>query len=250
MLRNLIRFSIEHATLVLIGGLLILGWAAYRLPDTPVDVFPDLNSPTVVVMTEAPGLAADEVEQYVTFPVEAAARGVPGVRRVRSTSASGLSIAYIEFDWGMDIYRARQLVAERLDAVREELPAGTHAEMMPITSITGEIMLLALSSPDGSTSDMELRAFGEFDLRNRLLAIPGVAQISVIGGELPEYQVLVNQESLRLYGLTVRDVAAAARAAHSTLSAGYLPDAEHLEVPIRQSGRVRSVQDIDRKSVV
>jgi CzcA family heavy metal efflux pump len=244
VLRNLIRFSIEHATLVLIGGLLILGWAAYRLPDTPVDVFPDLNSPTVVVMTEAPGLAADEVEQYVTFPVEAAARGVPGVRRVRSTSASGLSIAYIEFDWGMDIYRARQLVAERLDAVREELPAGTHAEMMPITSITGEIMLLALSSPDGSTSDLELRAFGEFDLRNRLLAIPGVAQISVIGGELPEYQVLVNQESLRLYGLTVRDVAAAARAAHSTLSAGYLPDAEHLEVPIRQSGRVRSVQDI------
>ncbi len=244
MLKNLIRFSIEHAALVLIAGLLLLGWAAYRLPDSPVDVFPDLNSPTVVVMTEAPGLAADEVEQYVTFPVEAAARGVPGVRRVRSSSAIGLSIAYIEFDWGMDIYRARQLVAERLDAVREELPQGSHAEMTPITSITGEIMLLALSSPDGSVDDLTLRAFGEFDLRNRLLAIPGVAQVSVIGGQLPEYQVLVNQESLRLYGLTVRDVAAAAQASHSTLSAGYLPDAEHLEIPIRQSGRVRSVDDI------
>ena len=244
MLKNLIRFSIDRAALVLIGALLLLGWAAYRLPSASVDVFPDLNSPTVVVMTEAPGLAADEVEQYVTFPVEAAARGVPGVQRVRSSSVSGLSIAYIEFDWGMDIYRARQLVAERLDAVREDLPEGSHAEMTPITSITGEIMLLALSSPDGSTSDMDLRAFGEFELRNRLLAIPGVAQISVIGGELPEYQVLVDQESLRLYGLTVRDVAAAAGAAHSTLSAGYLPDADHLEVPIRQSGRVRSVQDI------
>jgi HME family heavy-metal exporter len=244
VLKNLIRFSIDRAALVLIGALLLLGWAAYRLPSASVDVFPDLNSPTVVVMTEAPGLAADEVEQYVTFPVEAAARGVPGVQRVRSSSVSGLSIAYIEFDWGMDIYRARQLVAERLDAVREDLPEGSHAEMTPITSITGEIMLLALSSPDGSTSDMDLRAFGEFELRNRLLAIPGVAQISVIGGELPEYQVLVDQESLRLYGLTVRDVAAAAGAAHSTLSAGYLPDADHLEVPIRQSGRVRSVQDI------
>ncbi len=244
MLKNLIRFSIDHAALVVIGALLLLGWAAYRLPSASVDVFPDLNSPTVVVMTEAPGLAADEVEQYVTFPVEAAARGVPGVQRVRSSSASGLSIAYIEFDWGMDIYRARQLVAERLDAVREDLPAGSHAEITPITSITGEIMLLALSSPDGSTSDMDLRAFGEFELRNRLLAIPGVAQVAVIGGELPEYQVLVRQESLRLYGLTVRDVAAAAGASHSTLSAGYLPDADHLEVPIRQSGRVRSVQEI------
>jgi CzcA family heavy metal efflux pump len=244
VLKNLIRFSIDHAALVVIGALLLLGWAAYRLPSASVDVFPDLNSPTVVVMTEAPGLAADEVEQYVTFPVEAAARGVPGVQRVRSSSASGLSIAYIEFDWGMDIYRARQLVAERLDAVREDLPAGSHAEITPITSITGEIMLLALSSPDGSTSDMDLRAFGEFELRNRLLAIPGVAQVAVIGGELPEYQVLVRQESLRLYGLTVRDVAAAAGASHSTLSAGYLPDADHLEVPIRQSGRVRSVQEI------
>jgi CzcA family heavy metal efflux pump len=244
VLKNLIRFSIDHAALVLILGCLVLGWAAYRLPDASVDVFPDLNSPTVVVMTEAPGLAADEVEQYVTFPVEAAARGVPGVRRVRSSSATGLSIAYIEFDWGMDIYRARQFVAERLDAVREDLPAGAHAEMTPITSITGEIMLLAISSPDGSTNDLELRAYAEFDLRNRLLSVPGVAQVSVIGGELPEYQVLVDQESLRLYGLTVQDVAAAAGASHSTLSAGYLPDSGHLEIPIRQSGRVRSVADI------
>ena len=244
MLKNLIRFSIDHAALVLVLAGVLLAVAAYRLPHTPVDVFPELNAPTVVVMTEAPGLAADEVEQYVTLPVEAAVNGIPGVRRVRTSSAIGLSIAYVEFDWGKDIYRARQLVSERLDTVREDLPRGAHAEMTPITSITGEIMLLAVSSPDGSQSDLELRAYAEFDLRNKLLAIPGVAQVSVIGGELPEYQVLVEQEKLRLYDLTVQDVVAAAESAHSTLSAGYLPDVDSLELPIRQSGRVRSVDDV------
>jgi HME family heavy-metal exporter len=244
VLKNLIRFSIEHASLVLVlaGGVLAL--AAFRLPRTPVDVFPELNAPTVVVMAESPGLAADEVELFVSFQIESAVNGIPGVRRVRTSSAIGLSITYVEFEWGEDIYRARQLVSERLDTVRDDLPVGTHAEMTPITSITGEIMLLALSSPDGSQSAMDLRAFAEFDLRRKLLALPGVAQVSVIGGELPEYQVLVEQEKLRLFGLTVQDVAAAARDAHSTLSAGYLPDVDNLEVPIRQSGRVRSVEDI------
>ena len=245
MLKNLIRLSIDHAALVLVLAGVLLGLAAFRLPRTPVDVFPELNAPTVVVMAEAPGLAADEVELYVTFPVESAVNGIPGVRRVRSSSAIGLSIAYIEFDWGMDIYRARQLVSERLDTVREDLPArNAHAEMTPITSITGEIMLLAVSSPSGAQSDLDLRAYAEFDLRNKLLAIPGVAQVSVIGGELPEYQVLVDQDKLRLFGLTVSDVIEATAASHSTLSAGYLPDVEGLELPIRQSGRVRSVEDI------
>jgi HME family heavy-metal exporter len=244
MLKNLIRFSIDHAALVLVLAGVLLGLAAFHLTRAPVDVFPELSAPTVVVMTEAPGLAADEVEQYVTFPIESAVNGIPGVRRVRSSSAIGLSIAYIEFEWGKDIYRARQLVSERLDTVREDLPRDTHAEMTPITSITGEIMLLAVSSPDRSVSDLELRAYAEFELRNRLLAIPGVAQVSVIGGELPEYQVLVEQEQLRLFDLTVHDVVGAAAASHSTLSAGYLPDVENLELPIRQSGRVRSVDDI------
>jgi HME family heavy-metal exporter len=205
MLKNLIRFSIDHASLVLVLAGVLLGVAAYRLPRTPVDVFPELNAPTVVIMAEASGLAADEVEQYVTFPIEAAVNGIPGLRRVRTSSAIGLSIAFVEFEWGEDIFLARQMVSERLDTVREELPPGTHAEMTPITSITGEIMLLAVSSPDGSVDDLNLRAYAEFDLRNRLLTVPGVAQISVIGGELPEYQVLVEQEQLRLYGLTVQD---------------------------------------------
>lgn len=244
MLKKLIQFSLDHAAIVLVLSVVLLALSLFRLPQTPVDVFPELNAPTVVVMTEAPGLAADEVEQYVTFPIETSVNGIPGVRRVRTSSAIGLSIAYVEFDWGMDIYRARQLVSERLDTVREDLPPDAHAEMTPITSITGEIMLLAVSSPDASVPPMELRAYSEYDLRNKLLAIPGVAQVSVIGGELPEYQVLVEQEKLRLYNLSVDDVIIAADQSHSTLSAGYLPDVDSLELPIRQSGRVRSVQDI------
>lgn len=244
MLKRLIGFSLDHAALVLVLAGLICAYAAWRVPSTPVDVFPELNAPTVVVMTEAPGLAADEVEQYVTFPIEVSVNGLQGVRRVRTSSAIGLSIAYIEFDWGTDIYRARQLVSERLDAVREQLPPDAHAEMTPISSITGEIMLLALSSPDGSASPMALRSFAEFELRNRLMAVPGISQVAVIGGELPEYQVIIEQERLRLHGLTIADVVAAAGEANSTLSAGYLPDVDGLELPIRQSGRVRSAADI------
>ena len=244
MLQSLIRFSIQRAPLVILLGLVLLAVAAYRLPRMPVDVFPELNAPTVVVMVESAGLAADEVEQYVAYPVESAVNSIPGVRRVRSASSIGLGVVYVEFEWGADIYRARQMVSERLDVVREVLPAGAHAEMTPITSITGEIMLLALSSPDGKMDPLQLRSYGEFELRNRLLSVPGVAQVSVIGGQLPEFQVLVDPERLRLFGLTLQDVARAARAAHSPLPAGYLTDAQHLEIPVRQSGQVRSKEDI------
>lgn len=244
MLSRLIKFSIDHAALVLIAAGVLLAVVAWRLPSTAVDVFPELNAPTVVIMTEAPGLAADEVEQYVTFPIESAVNGIPGVHRIRTSSAIGLSIAYVEFDWATEILSARQLVSERLDSVREDLPADAHAEMTPITSITGEIMLLAVSSPKGELDAMALRSFAEFELRNQLLAIPGVAQITVIGGDLPEYQVLVRQENLRLHGLTLEEVATAAGASHSTLSAGYIPDIDSVEMPVRQSGRVRGVADI------
>ncbi|MEZ6002741.1 MAG: efflux RND transporter permease subunit [Planctomycetota bacterium] len=234
----------EHAAVVLLLAGLLLAAAIYRLPHTAVDVFPELAAPTVVVMSEAPGLAADEVEQYVTFPIETAVHGIPGVRRVRTSSAIGLSIAYVEFEWGQNIYLARQLVSERLDSVREDLPRGTHAEMTPITSITGEIMLLAVSSPDGSVSPMDLRSWCEFDLRKRILAVAGIAQVSVIGGELPEYRVQVDSDVLHLHGLTMQDVADAADNAHSALSAGYLADVDHQELPVRQSGRIQSVEDI------
>ena len=175
MFRHLIAGALLRPFLVLAAALLVLLLAAWQLPQLPVDVFPELNAPTVVVLSEAPGLAADEVETNVSFPLETAVQGLPGVRRVRSASAIGLSLVWVEFDWGQDIYRARTLVAEKLTAVRDELPPDVHAEITPITSITGEILLLSLSSPDGSRTPMELRSYAEFDLRNHLLAVPGTA---------------------------------------------------------------------------
>ena len=244
MLKSLIRFSLQYSSLVLIAAVLIVGYAMYRMPRMSVDVFPELNAPTVVIMTEAGGFAADEVELYVTFPIESAVNGMTGVRRVRSASAIGLSIVWVDLDWGADLYDARQLVAERLTTVRESLPGDVEPFITPITSIAGEIMLVSLSSPDGSVSPMDLRAYAEFDLRNKILAVPGVAQSVAIGGELPEYQVNVDQERLLLYGLTISDVVAGAGGAHSAASAGYLPDVGNLEIPIRQQSRVRSARDI------
>lgn len=249
MLKRIIAFSIRHPGLVLGSALILVGLTLWQLPRMPVDVFPELNAPTVVVMTEAPGLDTLEVEQFVTFPIESAVNGLPGVRRVRSTSALSLSIVYVEFGWGMDIFRARQLVSERLDSVRENLPESVHAEISPVSSVTGEIMLVSLSSPEGTVPPTELRAFAEYDLRNRLLAVPGVTQVVVIGGELPEYQINVHSDRLALYNLTAEDVKEAARRAHTIASAGYLADVEGQELPLRQTGRVRSVEDI-RSTIV
>jgi CzcA family heavy metal efflux pump len=249
MLRALIDFSLRRTSLVLILAVAAIAYAAVVLNRLPVDVFPELNAPTVVVMAEAPGFAAEEVEQYVVFPLESSVNGLPGVRRVRSASAVGLGILWVEFDWGADLYRARQLVAERLAVADEGLPPSVHVELSPISSITGEIMLLALSSPNGAADPIALRSYAEFELRTRLLAIGGVSQVSVIGGELPEYRVDVRQERLAAYGLSVADVVAAAKAAHSTAAGGYLADYDRLELPIRQTARVRSVDDVRRTLV-
>ena len=153
------------------------------------------------------------------------------------------SLVWSEFAWGEDIYRARTLVAEKLSAIRAQLPPDVRPEITPITSITGEILLLSVRSPDGSRTPMELRSFAEFDLRSSLLSVPGVAQVVAIGGDLPEYQVLVRQELLQAHGLTAKDVIEAARKAHTTAGAGYLPDVQGLELPVRQTGRVRSLAD-------
>ncbi len=244
MLARLIEFSLKQSSLVIAAAGLLVVFAGIKVRDMPVDVFPELNAPTVVVMTEAGGLAADEVELNVTFPIETSVNGLPGTRRVRSASATSLSIVWVEFDWGTDIYRARQLVAERLAAVRSSLPPNAHAEITPVTSITGEIMLMALSAPDGRVNPLELRSFAEFDLRNKLLAVPGVSQVVAIGGELPQYQINVRQDQLATYGLTIADVVEAAEGAHSTASAGYLPNVENQELPIRQMARVTGVEDI------
>ena len=234
MLKRLIAFSITHASLILVLAGLTLAGSGMVLAKLPVDVFPELNAPTVVVMTEAGGLGSADVEQRVTSRLEAAVGGLPGIRRIRSASALGLSLVWAEFDWGQDVYRARQLVSERISAIREQLPVDAHVEIGPVTSITGEIMLIALSSPDGSVSLRELRGLAEFEVRNALLAVPGVSQVVAIGGELPEYQVVARQDDLLMAGMTLEDLHTAAAGAHGVRSAGYLPNYRGEELAVRQ----------------
>ncbi len=249
MLKHLIAFSLRQAPLVLVVAILVLVFSAWQVPRMPVEVFPELNAPTVVILTEAGGLSAQEVEQNVTFPIESSVNGLPSVRRVRSGSAQSLSIVYVEFEWGADIYRARQLVTERLAVAAERLPPDTHTEIAPVTGLTGEIMLLSLRAEPGAMSPVDLRSLAEFDLANRLLAVPGVANVIALGGEMPEYQVNIRQDRLQLYGLTTADVVEAARNAHSTASAGYLANVEGTELSITQAARVRNTDDI-RQTVV
>ena len=203
MLQRLIEWSARHAmvvALMAIGALVAVG---SMLPRLPVDVFPELNAPTVVIMAEAGGLAAEDVERAVVFPIEVAVQGLPDLRRLRSASSTSLGIVWVEFEWGTDLHRARQLVAERLSAAVDDLPAGVHAEIAPITSITGEVMLVSLASPDGSVAGLELRSLAEHDLRPRLLSVGGVAQVVPIGGELAQYQVRVAPDRLRAFGVTM-----------------------------------------------
>jgi HME family heavy-metal exporter len=211
-----------------------------------VDVFPELKVPRVVIQTEAGGLTAEEVEQFITIPLESAMNGLPGVKEVRSSSGSGLSFVWVDFDWNTDLFRARLSVSERLSTVREMLPEGSVPEITPIVSVTGEIMLLALTSEAASVSPLDLRALAEYELRNRLMAIPGIGQVTVIGGRLPEYQVNVSQERLATYGVTLTDVLDAARDSHTMAGAGYLASVRHQEVPLRQTARIESIDDLKR----
>src|SRR5688572_24755067 len=181
MLNRLIRFALRHrlVVLVLAGLLLVFGsiWVLYM----PVDIFPDLTAPTVTVITEGPGMAPEEVELLVTFPLESTLNGAPGVRRVRSVSAAGISVIWVEFEWGQDVYRARQVVAERVQGAA--LPAQVESpELGPISSIMGEITFIALTSSSAAIPPMELRRVAETTVRRSLLAIPGISQVTPIGG--------------------------------------------------------------------
>lgn len=205
MLDKIIKFSLLNRVLVLIFSAVILAAGCIVLTHSEIDIFPDLNAPTVVVMTEAPGLAPEEVEQLVTFPVESAMTGSAGVRRTRSSSSSGFSTVWVEFDWGTDIYHARQTVSERLSTLTGTLPAGVSTPMMgPQSSILGEIMIIGLT-PD-STSVSEVRKIVDRDISRRLLAIPGIAQVSVQGGEEREMQVLIDPEKMRVRNVALPDL--------------------------------------------
>ncbi len=249
MLHGLIHLSLRHRAAVLLCAGALMVAAGFAMQRLPVDVFPELNAPTVVVLSEAGGLSADEVEAQVTVPIENAVNGLPGLRKLRSSSALGLSIVRAEFGWGEDLTSARQQVAERLSSAREILPPGVDAEISPLSSITGEIMLLSVTGTSEAVSPLELRSYAEFTLRPRLLSVPGVSQVVAIGGHLPEYQVECRQDRLRLYHLTLAEVVEAARQAHSTLSAGFLPNVRGEEIPVRQMAQITSPADISRTVV-
>lgn len=243
MLNRLIEFSLRNRLFVLVASALLLIYGGYTILKLPVDVFPDLNRPTVNILTEAAGLAPEEVETLVNLPMETSLNGAPGVKRVRSTAGIGLSVLYVEFDWGMDIYRARQLVQERLQLAAEKLPRGVTPTMGPISSIMGEIMLIGLKSETGATAPMDIRSLADWNVRQRLLTIPGVSQVIPIGGGVKQYQVLPSPEKLAAFGVTLEEVSSAAEKAQSNTSGGFLETANR-EALVRNLGRTTSLDDI------
>lgn len=242
---KLFAFCLNNKFIVLLSGLVILLAGAYFGRELPVDVFPELKIPRVTVQTEATGLSAEEVEQYITIPLESAMNGTAGVKGVRSSSGSGLSFVWVDFDWDMDLYKARQIVSERISTVRDSLPPEYSAEITPIVSITGEIMLLALTGDEG-VSPLEMRRVAEYSLRNRLLSIPGVGQVTVLGGRLPEYQILYTPEKLRAAGISFDDLKTAVERSQSTLPAGFLEEVAGQEIPLRQETRISDLDNIKR----
>ncbi len=243
MLNRLIEFSLRNRLFVLAASALLLVYGGFVIAKLPVDVFPDLNRPTVNILTEAVGLAPEEVETLVNLPMETALNGAPGVKRVRSTAGIGLSILYVEFDWGMDIYRARQLVQERLQLAAEKLPRNVTPTMGPISSIMGEIMLIGLRSENGATAPMDIRSLADWTVRQRLLTIPGVSQVIAIGGGVKQYQVLPSPEKMSALGVSLDDVLTATREAQENSSGGFLENANK-EALIRNIGRTTSLEEI------
>ncbi len=245
MLNRVIAFSLKNRWLVLLAALALVAAGLHQLASTPVDVFPDLNRPTVTVLTESPGLAPEEVESLVTRPVESLLNGSAGVLRVRSASGVGLSVGWVEFDWGTDIYHARQVVAEKLQLARERLPRDINPVLAPVSSIMGEIMLIALRSGD----PMEMRTLAEFDVRNRLLAVEGVSQVTVLGGVLKQYQIVTSPERLASRNITLGQLTDAAERANA-LAGGGVMERGVKESLIRISGQSLTLKDIEETPIL
>lgn len=245
MFDQLIRWSLQQRLFVLAAALLLLVYGSLSLQQLPVDVLPDLNKPTVTVMTEAGGMAAEEVEQLVSVPLESAMNGMPGVSRVRSVSAAGLSIVYVEFDWDSEIYRNRQLVTERLGQVSAQLPANAKAQLGPVSSIMGEILLLAIPIEAKPGAAMQAREFADYVVRPRLLSIAGVAQVIPIGGEVRQYRIEPDLTQLARFSLTVEQLAAAL-AGYGQNQAGGFIEADGREWLVRHLGRSTDVRDLQQ----
>ena len=221
MLNKIIYYSLHNRLVILVCALLLMIWGTYTAFNTDVDVFPDLNAPTVVIMTEANGMAPEEVERLVTFPVETAVNGAMDVRRVRSSSTTGFSVVWVEFDWGTDIYRARQIVSEKLAILGESLPENVGKPTLgPQSSILGEMMILGLTAD--STSLLDLRTIADWTIRPRLLSTGGVAQVAVIGGDIKEYQILLDPARMKHYGVGLNEVLDVCRNMNRNANGGVL----------------------------
>jgi len=240
----IILFSLRHRTIIVSLALITLIYGSIVLTNLPIDIFPSLTRPRVVVMTESPGLAPEEVETLVTFPLETTLNGATGVEAVRSASGIGLSVVYVEFGWGMDVYRARQIVSERLAMVRDRLPQGVIPQMAPISSIMGQMLMIGMWSKDGTTSPMETRTLADWVVRQRLLTISGVSQVITMGGQRKQFQVLVDPTKLLQYGVTLREVEEALANANLNATGGYLEEGS-MEFLVRGLGRVITDSDIN-----
>lgn len=221
MLNKIIKYSLQNRLLVLVAAVLLLIGGTYTAYHTEVDVFPDLTAPTVVVMTEANGMAAEEVEQLVTFPIETTVNGATHVRRVRSSSTNGFSVVWVEFDWDTDIYLARQIISEKLSLVSEDLPENIGKPTMgPQSSILGEVLIIGLTAD--STSMIDLRTIADWTIRPRLLSTGGVAQVAVLGGDIKEYQVLIDPDRMRHYGITLDEIMSVTRSMNQNVNGGII----------------------------
>ncbi|MBY0415050.1 MAG: efflux RND transporter permease subunit, partial [Bdellovibrionales bacterium] len=248
MLDRIIKLALTQRLLVISLAAMLVAYGGYVLKHLPVDVFPDLNRPTVNIMTEASGLAPEEVETLITYPIETALNGLPGVERVRSSSGVGLSVIYVEFAWGTDIYRNRQSVQEKLEQAKEKIPKGISPVMGPISSIMGEIQLVGLSSTDNSLSPMQLRTIADWTLRPRLLSIPGIAQVISIGGGVRQFQILLSAEKIQKYQLSIEDIEHYLSDISKNTTGGFI-DIDRKEYLIRNIGITKNKEDI-LKSVV
>jgi heavy-metal exporter, HME family len=243
MFRWLLNASLANRLLVIISSLVVMAYGAFTLTKTQVDVFPDLNKPTVTLITEAGGMAAEEVEQLITFPLETAMNGLPGVESLRSVSSAGLSFIYVTFNWQTEIYRARQMVSERLSSMEGGLPSTVNPRMGPISSIMGEIMQVAIPIDTKKVNSMQVREYADWTLRPRLMAIPGVAQVIPIGGEVRQFQVQPNTIRMAELGITLEQLESSLRGFSSNSSGGFL-ELNGREYLIRNLGRTSRLEDL------
>lgn len=245
MLNAVIRFALQQRLLVIAVSIFLVAFGAWQTMRMPIDVFPDLNRPRVVIMTEAMGMAPEEVESLITFPIETTMNGANGVEAVRSSSGVGISVVYVEFAYGTDIYTDRQIVAERMQMVQDRLPKGIQPQLAPISSIMGQILMLGMWSDDGNVPPMELRTAADWVVRQRLLTIPGVSQVFTMGGERKQFQVLVDPAAMSRFGVTLEQVEQAVRRSNVNGTGGYLDRQGPSELLVRSLGRVTSIADLE-----